>query len=116
MMMSSVGVVVIEAVTAVGASLGLEGSLHLYKVRPEALQHLLDHMVRPYAKNLVANFHWQMPISQMPGEANKLIGIFVPDFDNGLRSGLNPEPSPVFKLQPVAVGHRHRFRKVEKKI
>jgi hypothetical protein len=80
---------VMVAVTAVSAAFGLEGGLHLYKIRSEAMEHILDHVVGPNAKNPVSNFSRQMPISQMPGKTHKLIGIFMPDLDNKLRSGLN---------------------------
>jgi hypothetical protein len=116
MMMPTVIMIVMVAVTAVSTAFGLEGNLHLYKICAEGLEHILDHMVRPDAKNLVSNFSRQMPISQMPGKARKLIRIFMPDFDNGLRRGLNREPPPIFKLQAISVGHRDRLRKVEKDI
>jgi len=104
------------AVAAVSAAFGLEGGLHLYKIRSEALEHILDYMVGPNAKNLVADFSRQMPISQLPGKAHKLMGIFMPDFDNKFGRGLNPEPPPIFKLQAISIGHGDRFRKVEKDI
>ena len=89
MMMVPVIMVVMVAMATVSAAFGLEGSLHLYEIRSEAKEHILDHMVGPNAKNLVSNFSRQMPVSQMPRKAHKLIGIFMPDFDNKLRSGLN---------------------------
>jgi hypothetical protein len=81
--------VVMVAVAAVSAAFGLEGGLRLYKIRSEAMEHSLDHMVGPNAKNLVSNFSRQMPISQMPSKAHKLIQIFMPDFNNKFRGGLN---------------------------
>jgi hypothetical protein len=63
MMMPSVIVVVMVAVVGVSAAFGLEGGLHLYKIRSEAMEHILDHVVGPNAKNLVSNFSRQMPIS-----------------------------------------------------
>src|SRR5258707_13820816 len=89
MMIPTVIMVVMVAVTAVSAAFGLEGGPDLYKFRSEAMEHILDHMVGPNAKNLVSNFSRQMPISQMPSKAHKLIGIFMPDFDNKFRSSLN---------------------------
>jgi hypothetical protein len=89
MLMPRVIMVAMVAVAAVSAAFGLEGGLHLYKIRFEVMEHILDHMVGANAKNLVSNFSGQMPISQMPGKAHKLIGIFMPDFDNRLRSGLD---------------------------
>ena len=73
-------------------------------------------MVRPDTKNLISNFGRQMPVSQMPGKTHKLIGIFMPDFDNVFGSGLDPEPPPILELQSVSIGHRNRFRKIEKDI
>jgi hypothetical protein len=116
MMMPGVIMIVMVAVTAVSAALGLERNLHLYKIRSESMEHLLDHMVGPNADNLVLNFNWQMPISQMPGKPRKLIRVFMPDLDNRLHSGLNLEPPPIFKLQAIAFGHRDRFRKIEKDV
>jgi hypothetical protein len=101
---------------AVSAAFGVEGSLHPYKIRFEAMEHILDHMVRPNAKNLVSDFGGQMPISQMPSKAHELIGVFMPDFDNTLRSGLDLQQPAIIKLQAIAIGHRNRLRKIEKDI
>jgi hypothetical protein len=108
--------VVMVAITTVSAAFRLERVLQLYKLRSEAMEHLLDHMIGPDSKNLVANFGRQMPVPQMPGEAHELLGILVPDFHNRLRSGLHYEQSPIFKLQGVPIGHRNRFRKIEKDV
>ncbi len=56
MMMPTVIMVVMVAVAAIGAAFGLKGGLHLYKIRSEATEHILDHMVGPNAKNLVVEF------------------------------------------------------------
>jgi hypothetical protein len=116
MMVPTVVMVVNMTVTAVGAAFGLKGCLQLYEVRAEGLEHILDHMVGPNAKNLISKFSRQVPVSQVPSEADKLIGIFVPDFDNKLRGSLNLQPSPVFKLQAVSFSHRNRFWKLEKDV
>jgi hypothetical protein len=116
MLMPSVIMVAMVAVAAVSAAFGLEGGLHLYKIRFEVMEHILDHMVGANAKNLISNLSRQMPISQMPGKAHKLIGIFMPGFDNKLSSGLNLQQPPIVKLQAISIGHRNCFRKVEKDI
>jgi hypothetical protein len=103
-------------IIAVSAAFRLERGLQLYKLGSEAVEHLLDHMIGPNAKNLIANFSGQMPISQMPGKPHELMGIFVPDFDDGLGSGSDFQQSPVFKLQRIPIGHRNCFREVEKDI
>ena len=89
MMMATIIMVVMVAVAAVSAAFGLEGGLHLYKIRFEVMEHILDHMVGANAKNLVSNFSRQMPISQMPSKPHKLIGILMPDFHDKFYSGLN---------------------------
>jgi hypothetical protein len=116
MMMFTVIMVVMVTITTVSATFRLERGLQLYKLRSEAMEHLLDHMIGPDAENLVANFSRQMPVSQMPGKAHELIGIFVPYFDNGLRIGSHLEQSSIVKLQGVPIGHRNRFRKIEKDV
>jgi hypothetical protein len=116
MMMPIVVVVVRVAVVAIGAALRLEGGLHLHKICSETAEHLLNHMVGADAKNLFSNFRRQMAISQMPSKTHKLVGIFMPDFDNVFGSRLDPEPPTILELQAVSVGHRNRFGKVEKDI
>ena len=115
-MVSAVIMVVMVAVTAVGATFRLERGLQLYKLGSEAMEHVLDHMIRTNAKNPVENFSRQVPVSQMPGKAHELIGITVPYLDNRLRSGLHHEQSPIFKLQGVPVSHSNRFRQIQKHV
>jgi hypothetical protein len=108
--------VVMVAVAAVRATLGLERDLHLREIRSETAEHILDHMVGTNAKNIVPNFRRQMPVSKMPGKTHKLMGIFMPDFDNKLRGGLDLQPPTVVQLQAISVRHRDSFRQVEEDI
>jgi len=116
MMMVSFAVAVMMTLTSVCTAFGLKGSLHLYKIGSEAAEHILDHMVGTNAQNVVLNFGGQMSISQMPGKAHKLMGIFIPYFDEVLGCGLNFQPPAIFKLETISIGHCHRFRKIEKNI
>jgi hypothetical protein len=116
MMVPAVIMAVMVAVVAVSATLGLERGLRFRELRAEAAEHMFDHMVRPNAESLVTNFSRQVPVPEVPSQAHKLVGILVPDFDNMLRSGLDPQPSPILQLQTVSIGHRNGFWKVEKDI
>ncbi len=58
--------VVMVAAAAVCAAFGLERGLHRDKIRSEALEHILDHMVGPNPQDLASNFRRHMTISQMP--------------------------------------------------
>ena len=115
-MVSAVIMVVMVAITAVGAAFRLERSLQPEKLGSEAMEHVLDHMIRANAKNPIENFSRQVPVSQMPGKAHELIGITVRDLDNRLRSRLHHEQSPIFELQGVPVSHSNRFRQIQKHI
>jgi hypothetical protein len=116
MMMPILPMGAMVAVASVSAAFGLERALHLYEIRSKTNEHILDHVVRPNAKNLVSNLSRQMPISQMPRKARQLIGIFMSDFDNELRRSLNLEPSTIFKLQAISISHGNRLGKVEQDI
>ncbi len=68
-MMPTVTMVVMVADSAVRATFGLEGDLDLHEIRSKTAEHILDHVVRSNAKNLVSNFRGQMAVSQMPSKA-----------------------------------------------
>jgi hypothetical protein len=114
MMMPILGVYVIVA--AVSPPFGLKGRLDVNEVRSKAMEHLFDDVVGPNAKKVATNFSGQMPISEMPRQADELMGIFVSDFHNRLRGSLNLQPGAVVELQAIAIGHGNRFRKVNKDI
>src|SRR5262249_10471491 len=97
-------------VTSVSASFWLECGAQSYEICSKAAEHIFNHMVGPNAEKLVMNLRWQMTISQMPREANKLMGIFVPYFDNFFGCGLNPQPSSVFELQTISICHGNCLR------
>jgi hypothetical protein len=88
MMMVAAMMFVVVTVT-VSTAFRLEGGLDFLKIRPQATEHIFYYMVGPNKENMVTNFGWQMPITQVPGKAHQLDRIFVSDFDNILRSGLN---------------------------
>jgi len=49
--------------SAVSATLGLKRDLHFDELCAKTTEHLLDHVVWPNTKNLIADFGWDMPIS-----------------------------------------------------
>ena len=104
------------AVVAVRAAFGLKRDLHFHELRSKATEHIFDYVVGPNTKRVISNFSRQVPISEVPSKTRKLVGIFMPDFDDRLRSGLNFQPPPIFKLQAIAIGHRNGLRKVKEDI
>jgi hypothetical protein len=105
---------VVPASLPVGPTLGLEASPEVGELCSEAPEHLFDHVIRPDAKNRISDLGRQVTVPQVPSNAHQLPEIGVPDLDDELRRGLNPDPSPIVELEPVAVGHCHRLREVEK--
>ena len=67
--MPTVTMVVMVAVSPVRATFGLEGDLNLHEICSKTAEHILDHVVRSNAKDLVSNFRGQMAVSQMPSQA-----------------------------------------------
>jgi len=116
MMMPIVAVFVIVIMAAVRTTFGLKRGLQLHELRSKTMKHLFDHVVRPNTKSVVSNFSWQVPVSQMPRKAHKLMGILVADFHKQLLSSLNLQPPPIFELQAIAIGHRNGLRKVKQDI
>ena len=101
---------------AISATFGLERRLQLYKVRSKAVEHSLNYMVGPNAKDIISNFSREMPISRVPGNTRELMWIPVPDLHNNFRSGLNLQQPAVVELQGISISHGHRFWKFEKDI
>lgn len=73
-------------------------------------------MIGTNAKRVLANLCGQMPIPQMPGQADKLMGVLVPDLNDGLGSRLDLQPSAIVQLQPIPVRHGNGFREIKKHI
>ena len=82
---------------AVSTPFRLKGHSCLDQDCSEALQHVLDHVIGPYAKRFLPYLGRQMPITQVPGKAHQLTWIVVRDFNDGLRSGLKLQPLPIIK-------------------
>jgi hypothetical protein len=111
-------VVILLMVTmaAIGAPLGLKRDLQPREVGAKRAEHLLDHMVGPNAKGVIADFSRQMSIAEMPGQARKLIRIVMSNLDHEFGRRPDLQPSTVGKLQAVTVGHGDRPRKVEQHV
>jgi hypothetical protein len=74
--------VMVAMVVAISATFGLEGRLYFREFCSEAVEHLLDHVVGPNAKDMVSNFRRQMAIAEMPSQTYELVGIFVSNLYN----------------------------------
>jgi hypothetical protein len=116
MNVAALSMVMMLHLAAVGATFRLKGHPRLDQDCSEALQHVLDHVIGPYAKHRLPYLGRQMPITQVPCEAHELTWILMPDFNDAFRSGLNLQPLPILKQQAVSISHRDSFPKVEKDV
>ena len=57
---------------AVSAAFGLERDAAPFQRIAPKPEHILDHVVRPNAKNFISNLRRQMTISEMPRKAHQL--------------------------------------------
>src|SRR5580658_6282056 len=116
MMMLAVSMVVMVAVATVCTAFGLEGDLYFHEIGSETAEHILDHMVGADAKNVVPNFRRQMPVSQMPSKPRELMRIFVSDFYDRLRGGVDLQPPSIVQLQAISIRHCDCLWQVEKDV
>src|SRR5215831_17718930 len=86
-------VVVLMAV--IGSPLGLERGVDPREISAKPAEHVLDHVVGPNSKDLIADFSRQMSVAEMPGQACKLIRIVMPNLDHELGRRPHLEPSSV---------------------
>ena len=75
-------VILMLVMVTVGAPLGLERGMDPREVGAKLADHVLDHLIGPNTKDLVVDFSRQMSVTEMPGQACKLIGIVMPDLDD----------------------------------
>jgi len=109
-------VVVMVTLAAIGAAFGLKRGLHRREIGAKLAEHVLDHVIGPNAKDLVADFGRQMSVAEMPGQARQLVSIVMSDLDDRLGRRPDLEPSAVRKLQAIAIGHCHGPGKVEQHV
>jgi hypothetical protein len=113
MMVPTINMVVMQYLATVSTTFRLKGHPHLDQDCAEALQHVLDHVIGPYAQNRRLDLGRQMPIPKMPGNTHQLTWIVVADFNDEFQSGLDLQPSPIVQLQAIAVSHCNRCWQIE---
>ena len=103
------------AMTAIGigATLRIEWRLDFDDAGAEALHHGLDHMVAPDPQALRHDLRRQMPIAEMPGEANQMQRVDAADFDQGLGCGDHFDHAAVLEQQGIAAAQRDRVFEIE---
>lgn len=97
----------------VGAGLGLERRLYGGKMRAEPAQHLFQHAILPDAQPLAHDLNVGVTVSDVPGEARKLVRGRGRDLDQRLWLAGNQDDGAVVEHEAVAVVQHGRVRKIE---
>jgi hypothetical protein len=104
------------AIAAIRASFGLKGDLYLGQISSKATKHLFDNVIRANQEGVTPNLGRQVAISQMPGKTNQLIRVFMSDFYQQFARGLDTEPSAIFGLKAISVGHGYSLGEIQQDV
>jgi len=103
------------AAVGIGAALGVEGCFDLDDPRAKPLQHCLDDVIAPDAQAPGSDLRRQMPVAEMPGEANQMLRVAAADLRQRLRRRDDLDQPAIFEHQRVASPQRDRAFQVEQK-
>jgi hypothetical protein len=105
-------VMMIMAGADISASFRIERRFDLEHAAAKAFHHVLDDVVAADTQVPASDLHRQVPIAEMPGDANKMQRI-GPDFDQRLGGGNDLDQPVVVEHQRITAAQRHRLRQVE---
>ena len=108
-------VVMAAAAGRVGAGLGIEGGIDMIDMPAQAFNHFLDHMVEADADAVTQQLHRQMPVTEVPGDANQFPVVMGMDFQQRLRPGADADDAAVHR-QSIAIPQPDRLRQVDQHI
>src|SRR5262249_46026928 len=101
---------------AIRAPFRLKRRLQPHEGRPEAAQHVFDHVIRSDAKALTADLGRHMTVAEVPGKQYETTVMAVCDVDHRFRGRPDDQPPPVIELQAIAIAHRDRSRQIEEDV
>ncbi len=74
----------------VSAGFGIEGRFDLHDMAAQGADHLGDYVIGPDADVCAHELHWQMPVAEVPGDADEFGRAVRMDVEQGL--GLSDDP------------------------
>ncbi|HEY8290133.1 MAG TPA: hypothetical protein VIG49_12755 [Acetobacteraceae bacterium] len=101
-----------RSVVRVGTRLRIEWRLDRLNVPVQSLHHPRNHMIGADAYSVAKQLDGQMPIAQMPGNANQRVRLMSMDFHQRLWTRTNPHDAAIHH-QPVSIPQTHRLREVQ---
>jgi len=100
----------------IGAPFGVERCFDLGDSCAQPLRHFLDDVIAPDAQAPCRDLRRQMPVAEMPGEANQMLGVTATDLHQRLWRGHNLDQSAVVEHERVAAPQRHRMFQIEQEL
>ena len=98
---------------SVGATLRIEGRLDLDHPRAKPLHHGLDDVVAPDAQALGHDLCWQMPVAEMPGDADQVMRVGAADLQQRLGCRNHLDQPAVLQHQRIAAAQGDGVLQVE---
>ena len=106
---------VIMTGAGIGADLRVERRVAPGDPAAQPLDHRGDDMVGPDAQPVLQRLQRQMPVADMPRDAQQIGRCFGGDLEHRLGGGANPDIAAIIEFEPVAVAHMLRPRQIEQK-
>ena len=101
-MMRMIVVKLFGSAAGIGAAFRIERRFDLDHPRPQSLHHRFDDVIAPDAQRAARDLRRQMPIAEMPADANQMLRILAADLDKRLRRGHDLDQATVLEHQRVA--------------
>ncbi len=98
---------------AIGPALRIEGRLDGHHPRAEPAHHVLDHVIAADPEAIAHDLRRQMPVPEVPGDANHVVGIAGADLRQRFGGGDHQHDAAVLQLQAGIRDERHGLGEVE---
>lgn len=117
-LMPSMVVVVMAVHTAVtiGAAFRMEGRVDGHDIGAELHEHVLDHVITADAQPVAEQFGRQVPVAEVPGEAQQMRAVLARHLHQSLGRRLDRDDAPVLEQKAVALLQRHGLGQVEQEL
>jgi len=102
--------------SGIRATFRIERCFDLNHPRAEPLHHVFDDVIAPDPQSFARDLRRQMPVAEMPGDANQMLRVVAADFQKRLCCCHNFDQPAVLQHQRVAAAQRHRIFKVQQEL
>jgi hypothetical protein len=110
-----VAIVVVGYDARISADFWVEGRLESSGFGAEPAYHFGDHMILAYPQTLARNLQWQMPIAEVPGDAQQARAIGRLDLEDRLCRRANPQVPAAIEFETITIRKMMWARQIEQK-